>query len=461
MDRLSLPLRETHRMKAAARWTSAVALLCATVSSTVGAVTDSERVALHAEFRTLFDAAKYAEALPVAERVVALSEEQYGKDARSLVNPLTNLGTTQLRMQNYAAAETSYRRAVSVLEAGSTSTDRALVRPLHGLGMTYLAARQYADAATSLKRALDLSRNLDGLFNLDQRTILEPLIAAYVAGNRISDAEKEQEYALRVAEQNFGTNDVRMLGPIDTYARWLEFVGRYSTAREKHYRALGLAESRVGRSSVATVAPLRGISRTYRLEYVNGAEIIETPTTDATFGSMAESRPAGLNPNGLIALTNARHILMKQEPRDRQTIAEVETELGDWYVTNESIREARVAYRQAWENYKAAGATAPLDAPRQLAYRGPQASIARFRGGDIDDFEERFVEVVFTVKQNGDVDDVKVTSADAAESYQRTVVSSARRAVYAPRVVEGELIDTPGVTLRERLLIKKPKSERD
>lgn len=448
-------------MKRSARWTFAFAALLAAMSASVGAVTDAERIALHTEFRMLFEAANYSQALPVAERLIALTEEQYGKDGRALVNPLTNLGTTQLRLQNYAAAELAYRRAVNLLEAAATSTDRAFVKPLHGLGMTYLAAGQPADAVIALKRALDLSRNLDGLFNLDQRSILEPLIAAYVAANRLTDAEKEHEYALRIAEQNFGSNDARMLEPLDTYARWLEYVGRYASARERHYRALGLAEDKIGRASVATVTPLRGIARTYRLEFVNGAEVVEVPTTDATFGSMSESRPVGLNPNGEIALSNALQILTKQEPRDHLAKAQVEMELGDWYVTSESSREARVAYRKAWEDFKTAGTTAPLDTPRQLAYRPPQASLARFRGGDIDDFEEKYVEVVFNVKQSGDVTDVKVRASDAPESNQRTVANAVRRAIYAPRIVDGEMVDTPDVTLREQLLIKKPKSERN
>ena len=44
------------------------------------AVTDSDRIAVYKEFRSHFDARKYAEAQPLAQRLVALTEEQYGAE---------------------------------------------------------------------------------------------------------------------------------------------------------------------------------------------------------------------------------------------------------------------------------------------------------------------------------------------------------------------------------------------
>src|SRR5437667_414456 len=82
----------------------------------------------------------------------------------------------------------------------------------------------------------------------------------------------EQQYALRVAETAYGKNDPRMLKPLDRYGHWLEQVGRYTTARLLYARALTIAEQSGGRGSVLAVEPLQGIARSYRLEFVNGAE---------------------------------------------------------------------------------------------------------------------------------------------------------------------------------------------
>jgi len=162
-------------------------------------VTDADRQQVYKEFRTAFDAKRYADALPLAEKVVSLTEEQYGANDRKLANPLTNLGTVHYRMKDYAAAEKDYQRSVEILEQTGGNTDRMLLRPLHGLGAAHFAEKEYVDASVALKRAIDLSSNLDGLFNPDQLQILEPLIASYVALDLTADAEKEQQYALRVA----------------------------------------------------------------------------------------------------------------------------------------------------------------------------------------------------------------------------------------------------------------------
>jgi tetratricopeptide (TPR) repeat protein len=71
---------------------------------------------------------KYAEAQPFAERLVALTEEQYGPTSW-YGNPLTNLATIHYKQGHYAAAIENYQRALRILQAKSTSpTNSSFVR---------------------------------------------------------------------------------------------------------------------------------------------------------------------------------------------------------------------------------------------------------------------------------------------------------------------------------------------
>jgi tetratricopeptide (TPR) repeat protein len=436
--------------------------IVALAASLAHAVTDDERRNVYREFRQHFDSRHYPQALPAAERLVSMTEEQYGAAARALVNPLSNLGTTQLRLGNHQAAETAYLRSVEIAETTAGNTDRLLMKPLHGLGATYYAVGQYEDARTVLRRAVDLSRNIDGLFNVAQLQMLEPLIASYVALAQLAEAEKEHQYAFRIAETTFGRGDPRMLQPLDRYAKWYEFVGRYTTARVLHARALSIAEQG-GRGTPASVPALRGIARTYRLEYLHGSEEVDTsdPFTASGAAALPPDRADSmrLNPDGERALRLALTALEKGEPIDRVQRGETLVELGDWYLSGGATPKALETYREAWNDLSGAGSTKMLDAPRLLSYRPPVASTTRSRL-DPETADASTMELRFTVTKEGRTADIVTVSSDAPESTAKSVVSAVRKARYAPRLENGEPVDTPGVTVTEHLLTRAESQRR-
>jgi TonB family protein len=419
------------------------------------AVTDAERISANQQFREAFDARKYAEALPLAQKVVDLTTEQYGKEARALVNPLTNLGTVHYRLKDYPAAEKEYQSAVDILEKTAGAADRQLLRPLQGLGAAHFAESEYVDASVALKRAIDLSRNLDGLFNAGQLQILEPLISSYEALDLTQEAEKEQQYALRVAETAYGRMDARMLKPLDRYGRWLEKIGRYTSARLLYARALTIAEQTSGRGSLVAVEPLLGIARSYRLEFVNGAE--EVPAAQDAFSNPdltgISTDAQRLNPDGERALRLALQAIEKNQPVDHKRRGDTLLELGDWYMSAGSLGRGIETYGEAWKDYVQAGDTTVLTQPRLLVYRPPPTSSKR-SSLKPDEAEERFVEVKFNVTQDGRTDAVEVAGGDAPEGAQRAMISAVKKARYSPKFEAGQAVETRGMTLREKILVK-------
>lgn len=433
----------------------AIGLLCRSVA----AVTDADRVQVYHDFRTEFDARRYPEALPLAAMLVSMTDEQYGAADRALAIPLCNLATTEYRLHDFETAEATFLRTVKIVEDSGGGADRALLRPLHGLGATYFATRQYEDASLILKRALDLSRNLDGLFNLEQMSILDPLIESLVALDRHDDVERAYDYSIRVAETAYGKTDLHVLRPLDRSALWQEKMGRYATARILYARALQIAEQAGAGAAMSTVDPLEGIARTYRLEFVNSNEG-QTSGGDiyapAPAADPAVENAQRLNPDGERAILMALRAIDKTEPVDHMRRGTAFVELGDWYMSGGVLLRGLQSYRHAWKEFERGGSTATLAAPRQLAYRSPLAAVSRAKG-DHDNMEEHFVEVSFTVTNEGRTAEVTVAQTDATESQQKTVMSAVRRARYAPRMENGEPVDTVGVRFRERLLSKKPR----
>lgn len=438
----------------------AIAVLGSLGAAPAAAVTDDERTAIYMQFRALFDAGSYQEALPMAEQLVTATEQQYGAKDRALVNPLANVGTTQLRLGNFAAAENAYTRALTILDSTATTTDRARLRPLQGLGLSYARSDQPAPAADTLRRAVDLSRNLDGLYNLGQVDFVRALISVYVAQGRLDDAEREHQYAFRIAETAYGKGDPRMLPAYDYLARWYEYVGRYTTARTEHLRALRLAEATTGRLGPATIEPLRGIARAYCLEYLYGPEVTQEAAADdpvlfSTNQGVGQTM-ARLNPEGERALALALRAARKASPPVPAQLGATLVDVGDWNLTAGDGRAARDSYRDAWQSLVAAGDTSVVDAPRQLRYKPPASSIARFTGSNYENYDEYAIEAKFTVGADGRTRDVVISPTEAPQEFRDGVEAAVRKALYAPRIANGEPVEATGVALTERVLVRKP-----
>lgn len=459
MAGLTLPLRAALTVIALGGFPSA--LLAADTAP-------SEPLQIFARFKSALEANDLATAGQRAEELVAITEAQRGKDSRELVNPLTNLGTVQFRRGNFAAAEANYQRAIALIEGQVSGADRLLIRPLQGLGETWLASNRPADAATALKRAVDLSRNLDGLYNADQLDAVDALIEAYEKMGAKAEAEREHQYAFRIAETNFGKRDLRLVEPLDRYARFFESVGRYATARGLHARALQLAEELSAAKPVVGVPALRGLARTWLLEAIYGPEVEAQPAFELNDGGdpfVNNANQARLNSEGLRALSFALDVVNRSKPVDLRQLGELHAQIGDWYLISGNLGRAYASYGDSWKALSnAAVATgtpqlrALLESPRVLVYRAPSASASRMRVQNSDDYAVKDVEMRLKVGKDGKVLDVVVANTAAPENSTKAAMLAARKTRFAPRIVDGEPAETEGVVLREQLMVRIQRS---
>jgi tetratricopeptide (TPR) repeat protein len=437
-------------------WLSATFL--AGVFAPALAVNDSERIAVYKEFRTQFDAKQYAAAQPLAERLVQLTEEQYGAEEMQLTNPLTNLATIHYKLGNYAAAIENYQRTLRILQAKSTIADKSQIRPLHGLGIAFLGANDPESAVVALKRAADLSRNTDGLFNIGQIEFIDALIDAYAATGRWPEAEKESLYAMRVEEAAYGRSSVKLLSRYDKLARWYENDRRYTSERNVYEKALSVLSRNAPPNDLRRVGPLRGIARSFRLEAYYG---VEGADTGATFNAGNNGAPVfndGTSQRrGETSLTTALEVIDSNTPVDHALRGQVLTDLADWYLSSNAVRRAYETYAAAWKDLVEAGDTKLLESPRVLAYRPSVSSVDRSQL-DPAEAELKTVELHFRVDRDGRLDDVTSPTTNVPEAVVRNSVASMRRSRYAPRIENGAAVPTENVVFLERVLIKATSS---
>lgn len=424
------------------------------VFSPAFAVSDADRIAVYKEFRVQFDSKQYAAAQPLAERLVQLTEEQYGAEEMQLTNPLTNLATVNYKLGNFSAAIENYQRTLRILQAKSTMADKAQIRPLHGLGISFMGANDPESAVVALKRAADLSRNTDGLFNIGQIEFIDPLIEAYAATGRTAEAEKESQYAMRVEEAAYGRSSVKLMSRLDKLARWYEADRRYTTERAVYDRALAILEKGAPANDIRKVPPLRGIARSFRLESFYG---VEGADGGASFNAGGNGAPVIVDGTqqrrGEGALGTALQVVESNSPVDQVLRGYVLADLGDYYLTSNATRRAYDAYAESWKALAEANATKPLESPRILAYRPSISSVDRSQL-DPAESQVKVVELHFTVDRDGRIDDVTSPTTDVPEGIVRNSVMSMKRSRYAPRIQNGAAVPTENVVFLEKVMIK-------
>jgi tetratricopeptide (TPR) repeat protein len=421
------------------------------------AVTDADRVAVYRDFRSQFDSRQYDAARPLAEKLVKLTEEQYGVEELQVSTPLTNLGTVEFKLGNYPAAIENYQRSLRILQAKSTMADKQQIRPLHGLGVSFLKANDPESAVVALKRAADLSRNTDGLFNISQVEFIDALIEAYASTGRFAEADKESLYAMRVEEAAYGRSSIKLLDRLDKLARWYEAGRRYTTERAIYERSLAILQKSAPETDLRRVGPLRGIARSYRLESFYGVEGADTGGTfnSGDNGAPVFSNAANQQRRGEATLTTALAIIEANSPTDFQARGEVLADLGDWYLISNAVRRAYDSYAEAWKSFSEVNNTRFLAVPRLLAYRPSISSIDR---SQMDPAEAvlKEVELRFRVDRDGRLDEVTSPTTDVPESVVRNSIASMKRSRYAPRIENGVAVPTEDVRFVERVLIKAP-----
>jgi len=413
------------------------------------------RIEAYEQFRALYDTGRFEEALPLARKVVELSERDADSD-HELPIAYNNLGATQLRLADYAAAEASYRKSLELLEATQGISSRRLIVPLAGLGATFAARDQHDLAVGFLVRALAVSRRADGLFNLAQLPLIEQAADSLYALTDYAGAERERNYALRIAEQNFGYGDPRTLPALNSLARFYEGLHDYASARTMYMRIRDVTNKESGGFSPDAIRALLGIARTHRLQYMVDPATLSSqlPERDNLITDPMDSmykEPRVLMPiterNGLRAARTALEMLRAASDPPPQLMIDALTELGDWYQTTSRPNLAYPCYEEALAVVAARPDQAlvnPQAAPRLIFYRPPLAATRGLHSA-AGEYRVRRTVFQFTVATTGVPENIEVVETDMSEGQLVQSRRALGRAIYAPRFEDGKPAASEGV----------------
>jgi len=378
---------------------------------------------LEAEFmlRDLVNEGRYAEAVPLAERLVELTEEELGVGLEFGV-ALSNLAILQRRAELYDLSEENFLRAIDVIrETNGTYTD-AVINPLVGLGVNYQARGAYLEAVTIFEEARTVSRRVHGLLNEQQIDILDHLSNTRVEMEEYGEADQHQLTALHLRERIYGAESMEILPAIYKFARWLRTAYRYDEERNQYSRAIGIIREHEGEMGASMVRALRETGNSFRVQ------------------KFPEGR-------GISALRRALEISLAQPEPDKRMVAEILIDIGDWAVAFSKVGPTGDEYLQAWQllgelESGAALRTAWFGEPRYVLRENPSnrgISPASEPGA-----LPGHVLITFDVTELGRTTNVTVIESVPPGLKDDSTARAINRSRFRPRIVDGAFVRVRG-----------------
>jgi tetratricopeptide (TPR) repeat protein len=372
---------------------------------------------------------------------------------------LTQHARARYSEYDYAAAREYYSRAIRSAEVEYGAADIALLEPLIGLADTLRATQQFDAAIEPLTRAVGILRRDTGLYDERQYLLLMQLTDLHSLLGDATAATSSLAYMERVSESTHGRHSLQHALALTNIAAWHCRLGRFDSGRERYRRSIqrlqGLADAdalieallgfagccldELAAEGIATAPQslqnYRGpIVRTHRMSVDSPSFQLRVLKVLGADGDQALRRAAQLAETKALAPERRVAVLLR---------------VGDWFQAKDRSRTARRYYTsaQTWAQ-RAVGAEDPFAAPVQVLYPVPPLAL-RSRGAHDSTAAERFIELEFTVRADGHVDNERVVMRAPGKSAADETMQALQVARFRPRMVNGQALDTTGVRFRQ------------
>jgi tetratricopeptide (TPR) repeat protein/CHAT domain-containing protein len=243
-------------------------VLCCGIGSNLSAQQVSDVDELNGRIVELFRAGRYAEAVPIAQQVLAIRESTLGRNHPDVAVALNNLAALYDSQGLYADAEPLYQRALAILEQTLGHDHLDVSAALNNLALLYQMQGRYPEAERLYLRSLSLSIRQKALDrdHPDIAQSLNNLAGLYEAQGRYAEAEPLYRRSLAILEQALGRDDPDVAFPLNNLANLYQTRGCYAEAETLYQRALTIREHRLGLDHPDVASALNNLATLYRSE---------------------------------------------------------------------------------------------------------------------------------------------------------------------------------------------------
>ncbi len=373
-----------------------------------------------------------------AEPLQSSDPELYGKI-------LINHGIVHSASENYELGLSIINRGLEFIEQEANPFDRTLVNALMAKAISEMSLRQLEQSEDTFRRAQHITHRQDGVYSADQLIMVNYLTATSLRRGAAAEADTQQLFSLRVAEQEYGPNSEEILPTLSRLGSYfasrgatlpLMFTSEMRVLRDtlfKHsitmyQRSIDIIEQNYGDNDLRLVTPLRGLASARMLQ-ITGRRYAEE------------------------ALLRSLDIVTSHPDSDPTDQAQALIDLGDLYIITSDPR-AGENYLAAWEILQASADTQRVarsifDMPVRLF---PRAQKTLFLDRVPDAAEpggELFIDLTYDITPEGRVEGIRVLDKNVPNEQVRLLRMRVKGTRYRPRIEDGELVTTENFEVRQ------------
>ncbi len=378
----------------------------------------------------LLNAQDFEAALSPAELFVKALEDAKHPD---LARERVVLAYIFAQLNRYDDAEDEYFEAIELMEDELGSFSPELILPMHLLARSYMQARMFPQAVTVLEEAQHISQRNEGLFNVDQSTLIDDLTTAHLGMGDTVTAQNLQIERLQNAQRRFGADDPRVIPFHRELADYYTRSRMKVSAREEYEAILAIEEAGVDPLDPSLLGTLRSIAE-----------------FDIVLGERKVNKE------------RIEEILAQNDTIDPVERALSLALLGDWALVGKERREADEYYGQAWNLLATSGEIDPNEFfadPVIISLIPPLTDVDR--GLRRLPYAWGTIALEFDVSEDGRVKEITGIGAEPAGLVEKSYADRIEQAVFRPQLVEGKPVDATGVRFTHyfRFYVRENKDE--
>jgi CHAT domain-containing protein/Tfp pilus assembly protein PilF len=227
------------------------------------AVSD-EAQRLNQEIERLHKEGKYADAIPLAMRLLALLEQTPGTDPVNIAGAVNNLASSYENAGDYHLAGPLYARALAIIEKAAGPDDLKTAITLNNLAVFYRNIADYGSAEPLLQRALAIKEKKLGKEDPSTATSINNLAALYDDKGDYERAEPLYQQSLAIREKTLGQEHASTSISLNNLATLYTKKGDHERAEPLFLRTLEIREKALGPDHPSTIRVVNNLGELYK-----------------------------------------------------------------------------------------------------------------------------------------------------------------------------------------------------